>query len=427
MNKALLKNDIAWEHLFSKYNIISVVKKSGFFRISASLIKEFREPRLMTKFDHNSNLPEIFRNNNLSILPVTRGDYIIAPIELYQDIDANNNSEIKYFSIPEHLQSLNQIISSESNAINSAYISGILSDFLEEEDLLPTISGRMGSGCFSFRVDSSENKIKLDVDVENSQIEIDGGYEGLASFAIIEAKNSLSYDFLIRQLYYPFRLWSEKVDKPVRPIFMIYANGLFYLYEYKFSNLNYYNSIELVKTGLYSLEERAVSQEEIVGLLYLDQSLKEPELPFPQANSFERIINLCELLYDRKLTKDEITSKYDFNSRQTNYYTDAGRYLGLIVKKRSDDIYFELTPLGTRILILKFKERQLKFAELILKHKVFADSLKLYFEKAEEPSKPEIVSIMKACRLYKIDSEITFKRRASTVLSWIDWIMDLQH
>ncbi|MBI9106778.1 MAG: type II restriction endonuclease [Spirochaetales bacterium] len=426
MSKAVLKNDLAWEHLFRKYKIISVVKKYGFFRISASLIKEFREPRLMTKFDHKSNLPEIFRNNNLSILPVTRGDYIIAPMELYQDIDEYINSEIKYFSIPEHLQSLNQNITSESNAINSAYISGILSDFLEEEDLLPTVSGRMGSGCFSFEVNSSENRGMFNVEVENSQIEIDGGYEGLESFAIIEAKNSLSHDFLIRQLYYPCHLWSEKVKKPIRPVFMIYANGLFYLYEYKFSNINYYNSIELVKTGLYSLEERAVTQEEIVSLLSLDQSLKEPELPFPQANSFERIINLCELLFDRKLTRDEITSKYDFNSRQTNYYTDAGRYLGLIAKKRSGDVYFELTPVGNRILKLKFKERQLKFAELILKHKVFADSLKLYFKKAEEPSKLEIVSIMKACKLYKIDSENTFERRASTVLSWIDWVINLQ-
>ena len=35
----------------------------------------------------------------------------------------------------------------------------------------------------------------------------------------------------------------------------------------------------------------------------------------------------CELLNESELTKDEITSNYDFDPRQTNYYTDAGRYL----------------------------------------------------------------------------------------------------
>ncbi len=35
----------------------------------------------------------------------------------------------------------------------------------------------------------------LKFDVKNSQIEIDGGYEGLESLSLIEAKNSLSKDF----------------------------------------------------------------------------------------------------------------------------------------------------------------------------------------------------------------------------------------
>ncbi len=34
------------------------------------------------------------------------------------------------------------------------------------------------------------------------------------------------------------------------------------------------------------------------------------------------------------MTKEEITTTYDFNPRQTNYYTDAGRYLGIIDKKK---------------------------------------------------------------------------------------------
>lgn len=66
-------NDTAWEKLFDKYQILDRVDRDGQFQISASQIKEFREPRLMTKFDHRVNLPAIFRKHNLAILPVTRG------------------------------------------------------------------------------------------------------------------------------------------------------------------------------------------------------------------------------------------------------------------------------------------------------------------------------------------------------------------
>ena len=67
----------------------------------------------------------------------------------------------------------------------------------------------------------------VSVKVANSQVEIDGGYEGLN--ITYRSKNSISDDFLIRQLYYPYRLWQSKIDKNVKPIFMIYSNGIFNL------------------------------------------------------------------------------------------------------------------------------------------------------------------------------------------------------
>ena len=53
-------NDAAWENLFEKYHILSELEQNGHFIISAGQIKEFREPRLMTKFDHKVNLPAVF-------------------------------------------------------------------------------------------------------------------------------------------------------------------------------------------------------------------------------------------------------------------------------------------------------------------------------------------------------------------------------
>lgn len=72
MSKPETKNELAWQELFEKYDIINEIDKIGFYEISANQIKEFREPRLMTKFDHRESLPNQFKNNKLSVLPLTR-------------------------------------------------------------------------------------------------------------------------------------------------------------------------------------------------------------------------------------------------------------------------------------------------------------------------------------------------------------------
>ena len=76
------KNDLAWEKIFEKHLILDKLKNFDYFSISSSDINEFREARLMTKFDCRSQLPKIFDKNKLSILPVSRGNYIIGEFEI---------------------------------------------------------------------------------------------------------------------------------------------------------------------------------------------------------------------------------------------------------------------------------------------------------------------------------------------------------
>ena len=224
MNKG--KNDIAWEFLFNKYNIISEINEKGKFEITAKQINEVREARLMTKFDHKVNLPKIFADNKLSILPITRGSYIISKFEAYSNFE-NINPEVVRVQFPEYITSIDyENISSEAMAINCAYVSGIIHDFVDDDEIVPTVSGRMSSDLFSFKI-KDINSDEMEVEVENSQIEIDGGYEGIKTLSLIEAKNSLSDDFIIRQLYYPYRLWSNKIDKKVKPIFISKAKKLY--------------------------------------------------------------------------------------------------------------------------------------------------------------------------------------------------------
>ena len=419
------KNDIAWSKLFEKHKIIEKINENDKFFINSTQINEFREARLMTKFDHKSQLPKLFVENKLSILPTSRGGYVIGKIDTFHHFN-EIEIEINKIDFPTFLESLDyRDITSEATAINCAFVSGILRDFTNEEELYPTVSGRMSSSTFDFKINS--NNGNFNVNVVNSQIEIDGGFEGTNSLNLIEAKNYISDDFLVRQLYYPFKLWNNKIDKKVRPIFLTYTNGIFHLREYTFEDPNHYNSLKLVREKKYAVQEGAINIETIQKIIDEIKIVDEPKIPFPQANSFERVINLCEVLKQKEvLTKEEITLNYDFDERQTDYYTNAGKYLGLIEQKTENrQIVYCLTKKGQKVFSVSIIDRQSEFVKLILSHSVFKETLKLYFENGNIPTSQEIVEIMKNSNLYKVNSETTYFRRASTITKWINWIMNL--
>ncbi len=413
-----------WEQIFTKYNILEQIKKNGRFEITSSAINEFKEARLMTKFDNASQLPDIFTENDLSILPISRGSYIISPMEIFSKFPKiEHNQEICYVKFPEHIQSLSsKNITSEALALNCAYISGIFNDFIEDDDLVPTINGRMSSSFFDFNVKNSKSSQLIPISVKNAQIEIDAGYEGIETLSIIEAKSHFADDFVIRQLYYPMRLWQSNVSKSIKTIFMVYTNDIFYLYEYKFNDIYNYNSLELNKFKRYSFEKIDIELEDIKRILYKINEVKEPEIPFPQADSFERVINLCELLKKKPLTKIDITQEYGFDKRQTDYYINAAKYLDLVDEK--DGNVF-LSAEGRKIIKLPYIQKQLSFVEKILSHSIFKFILCKQLERGVALSNAEIIEIMKQYSLYNLKSESTIKRRSSTISAWLDWILSL--
>jgi hypothetical protein len=422
----ITKNDQAWEKLFAKYEILSKIETTGYFEITAGRINEFREARLMTKFDHRINLPRLFAEYDLAILPVSRGSYVLARFAAYQKFP-RMDQRVHEVVFPEDLESIDfHHITSEAAALNCAYVSGVLADFLDDSKLLPTVNGRMSSNTFAFQIWDTAGRGNMGLTVSNAQLEIDGGYEGARSLALIEAKNFIAEDFLIRQLYYPFRLWQNKVAKQVRPIYAVYSNGVFSFYEYEFEDPHHYNSLVLVKQKNYSFESLAISLDDLREVFNRVTNVPEPEIAFPQADSFMRVINLCELLLEHEMSRNEITVNYAFDARQTNYYTDAGRYLGLIVKRNEQRMsIYSLSESGRKIFKQPYKTRQLQFVGLILAHQVFRETLHRYFELSTMPAKAEIVALMHQAGLYHIEKDSTFERRASTVSGWVKWIAEL--
>jgi len=430
MNKHKNKNEDAWEHIFADYDVLGVIAREGRFCISAEAIKAYREPRLMAKFDHWNTLPNIFKNNHLSILPVSRGDYIVSSVNNYHRFEPEPGTPIRQMPLPANLQSLDvKNITSESQALNAAMVSGIMADFLAEPVLLPTVSGRMGSGFFSFTATKHDGTM-LNIAVDSAQIEIDAAYESQNSLAIFEAKNHISDDFLIRQLYYPFRTWQAKISKSIRPIFLTYSNGVYTLREYCFTKTCHYNAIALCQHAKYAIEETAIDLRAIQDILHKARIKPEPfGIPFPQADSFPRIINLCEIMQTRELNneacldKAAITQEYDFDERQTDYYVNAGRYLGLMEKSGTA---YRLSERGRQILARPYRERQLQYCDCLFSHRIFNELMQQFFRTGRMPVHAAIIQTMQTARLAQRDlAPTTLSRRAKTVYSWLNWIINL--
>lgn len=433
MSRGTISANEAWTKLIEKYDIINKVKKDGIFHIKASEIKEFKEPRLMAKWDCTTALPSVFKSNNLNILPDSRNSYVIGDFILYKKIPELTESvnKMDYVELPEYETIDVNNISSEANAINVLILSGILDDFLEDEETVETFNGRMGTGEFDFFVDTVRGK-KQRIFVKNAQCEIDGGFENENDVIIMEAKNVLNEDFHIRQLYYPYRLWRKKVSKPIRLIFSIYTNMIFRLFEYKFVDENDYSSIELVKTKNYSLQDTTIEIDDLIDVrentkvIYVDNQDKDLKVPFIQANSFERVISLLENMKDNPMTTEQIASLMEFEERQSDYYYNAGAYIGLF-EKRTEDKQRKvfLTKLGEKVLCLNYKKRQLKFVELMLQHKIFAVCFdKVIASDGEMPEKKIIENLM---REYNVCNEGQIERRASSVQGWLKWIFNLRN
>lgn len=419
--------DRNWETLFVRHNILNQIEENGFFIITSAQINEVHEARLMTKFDNRVNLPRIFQENQISILPLTRGSYILGNFDAYQYLNYDTNIESTNFNLPAHIESINyNDLYSESACLHCAYVSGIIDDIAEEETL-PTISGRMSSGSFRFEIRNTVRGNTYPISVENSQLEIDGGYESLNKLILVEAKNFTADDFLIRQLYYPYRLWKSKVTKDVIPIFMTFSNDVFSFFIYHFENLNEYNSIRLVQQRNYVIAPEQITLDDIFEVLERVQIVQEPAIPFPQADSMVRIVDLLGILMEHgELSAEYITLNYAFTDRQTAYYTTAAIYLGLVNKRRDGNtVYYFLSDVGRRIMSLRHKQKYLALAEQILKHEVFYRVLRRYFDTASPVSKDEIIEIMNNCYLYNVHTQSTVQRRAQTVQKWIEWILDL--
>lgn len=210
------------------------------------------EIRLMAKVDFSEDLPKALQRHGYFILPVKNGEYILVRGNGYHALERLPEPPTIYRpQLDFELETLT-IGDSESQHLDYAFNVGLIENFARTTGLRPTIRGRKRMPAIEFFV-GGVGPIKVRAGV---QAEVDLGCEGKNDIVLIEAKTGGPKDFLIRQLFYPYRQWRHGVPrKTTRPLFFctleIAKKRVYKFWEYKFTDDGQYLSLQLKNGASY--------------------------------------------------------------------------------------------------------------------------------------------------------------------------------
>ncbi|SEK18679.1 hypothetical protein SAMN02910377_00193 [Pseudobutyrivibrio ruminis] len=141
------------------------------------------------------------------------------------------------------------------------------------------------------------------------------------------------------------------------------------------------------------------------------------KIPFPQANNLERIYSIFLSIDARGVSKFDIIKSQGLAEREGAYYLDALYFLGYLEKYNTK--YF-LSKAGVQLQHHCFGDGKAVFAKEILKHHFFYDVYRQRDTFSEDKD-------FRAYIVHKISNDYqiglnTAKRRASSVVAWLQWI-----
>jgi len=430
-NNTRSKNNIAWEKVFNGCLVLDRIEEFGECHIMADDLKKYglREPRLMARMESKHDVPPVFSKHDLCIMPCeTRGNYIIGHFDAFVGLDYSPEYLKKYpIRIESKYDTLNPCnISKEPSAILSAFNYGILDKIagMPTNSLKMTNFGRESSAEFYFSINNTQGGDPYNIHVNRSQLEMDGVFESKDCIVNIEAKIGTKDNFIARQLYYPYRLIKNQTDKDILNVFLTYSSGSIFTHVFTVDNAINYNSFRLTERGRFDFFEE-ISISEVSFLVNIAKIADEPpDVPFPQADSMEKVIDSIDIInHYPGITDKDLAYYLSVVDRQGGYYGNACRYLGLVERERPGHAYLNhLSTSGKEFFELPPKARILHIIGLMAKHRVFNHFLKEYLEQNRPPEKIEVAEWL-IDNIEKMDVETkTPARRASTVVSWIKWV-----
>lgn len=208
-----------------------------------------KEPRILCSQDSREGRPLVFQELGLFMLPVRNGAWVILRGEGYVDLPPLRDQTSPYRSQLDFELQASRVGDSEMQYLDFAYATSLIRSFMRDSSLVLTIRGRKRTPAFSFRVGMHE------LEVQGVQTEVDAGYEGREQIVLVEAKNRRTSNFIIRQLYYPYRQWSTNTGKPVKLLHFVSLKNSIALWQYAFDDPHDYNSIRPERQGRYHILE----------------------------------------------------------------------------------------------------------------------------------------------------------------------------
>ena len=363
------------------------------------------EPRLMAKMDTTSDLPKIFRDNGVFLLPVSRREYVIVHGNGFHSLESlDSKPTIHETSYPVPTMAGSQI-DNEGIALDYAYSSKLLEHAAGTSNVFPAFRGRRGTPRFTFGVGTST------ITVDGAQIEVDGGYENLDQVLTVESKIGVPNSFNIRQLYYPFRTFEGR--KQVRTFFMCYdqRSKVYVYWEYSFDPANRFEAIKLVSARSY--EVRVTDAIKPKDYQNITPTMKIP----PQADSVDKIMEFPFRVMEGYDTAEKMAKAFGFHKRQSSYYRAASEELGLV--DREGDRY-RMTAKGEGFVGLPTEKRTNAMCRLLLEYPIMHE---IYMRISTNPG--HIASRLEIEGLLRKGSNLTgatLPRRAQTIVAWFRWI-----
>lgn len=411
------QNDEAWETYIAERKLVLDGTR---YVVGADDLKQVtkREPRLLAKFDTRDELPKILDEHGYSILPITNGQYLLFQGTVFQELPPIENLERLSPNLPFPLETAGRGIG-EMQYLDHAFNIGMLSNFVSSHPLYLTIRGRERCREFSFVLAGQQVK------VNGVQIEVDGGYEGKQEIILIEAKIGAPTSFNIRQLYYPFRRFSNLVpSKVVRPIFFAYdfKSGVYSMYEFVFRDVSDPNSLLLVRSQRYMLPPRSrLKMDSLEDDQYASRD-SERRLA-PQADDLNKIIQLLQVVDQGYVSSDDLALYFNFDPRQSSYYAEAAEYLGLVERSRGT---VSLSPRGNEFILTSIDEKPVFIARLIVNSWIFqmlnARARRMGFFTAQDIER--VLTEAENERGEQRYTHTTIPRRRRTVVAWLKWLAD---
>ena len=400
-----------WSDIISQSNI-DISKPIN--HITAKQIKQItnEDARLMAKIDKIENLPKIFRENNLFLLPISRKEYAIVKGKGYQVLEAI--SDTKPVTHTTQLPFPEYSLKAESEGVMLEYANscGLLGKVTGIPNLIQTFRGRRTTPKFSFDVNKSQ------INVDCAQIEIDAGFENSEHIILFEAKIGVPSSFGIRQLYYPFRTAYQEGKKAVRNFFFCLKKDggrkSYLFWEYKFNPYDSFDSIKLVQLKHYLVKttERVSVKE------YQNITPVKNKREIPQADDVNKISEFPLRVSEGYNTADKIKHAFSFVNRQSSYYRHAAEILGLV---SSDNSWkYKLTDIGEEYLHLSSQQKSRYLCKLLLEFPVVNELfLDISIDSNRVIGRKQIVELI---RKYSDLTGSTLERRAQTIVSWFKWI-----